>query len=340
MGKKVVLLTGASGYLGGKICQSLLNHGYIVRAFVRRTSNLSSLPSATDNDSLEFAYGDVTDYPSLLAACSGCHVIIHTAALVEPWIPDPSKFFTVNIGGLNNVLRAYRESNTIEKIVYTSSFFAIGPTDGYVADESQVHPEKFFCTEYERSKAAADKIAVKAASEGVPILMLYPGVIYGSGKTTAGNFLARLIIERFDGRLPGYVGAGNDKHSFCHVEDVAEGHAAAIEKGQPGERYLLTGEIASINHVFDVVAILTATSKPRFHIPMWLIMIYGWVAILMAKISGNLPTISPPAVRVMQHQWAYSYEKAKKELGYNPRSLNEGVRELLVGLKDGKLISY
>uniref|UniRef100_A0A5B7CCC3 Putative dihydroflavonol-4-reductase n=1 Tax=Davidia involucrata TaxID=16924 RepID=A0A5B7CCC3_DAVIN len=189
-----VLVTGASGYFGGRLCHALLKHGHSVRAFVRPTSDLSSLPPPTDGDgALELAYGDVTDYRSLLAACSGCHVIFHAAALVEPWLPEPSSFFLVNVGGLKNVLQAYIETKTIEKIIYTSSFFALGSTDGYVADESQIHPGKFFCTEYEKSKAVADKIALEAASNGVPIVPVYPGVIYGPGKVTAGNIVAKLV---------------------------------------------------------------------------------------------------------------------------------------------------
>lgn len=98
--RKKLLVTGASGYLGGRLCHALLNHGHHVRAFVRRTSDLSCLPPPTDAASsgggaLELAFGDVTNYGSLLEACSGCHVIFHAAALVEPWLPDPSRFITV-----------------------------------------------------------------------------------------------------------------------------------------------------------------------------------------------------------------------------------------------------
>ncbi|GKD38408.1 NAD-dependent epimerase/dehydratase [Tanacetum coccineum] len=157
-----------------------------------------------------------------------------------------------------------------------------------------MHPAKYFCTEYEKSKAVSNQIALEAAKEGVPIVAVYPGVIYGPGKVTSGNLVARIVIseklaclyqkvgfsklvahriesamktmiksssavfflrelivinenyeavkivERFNGRLPGYVGDGNDKFSFSHVDDVVDGHISALGKGQIGERYILT----------------------------------------------------------------------------------------------------
>ncbi|XP_071733273.1 uncharacterized protein [Rutidosis leptorrhynchoides] len=335
-----VLVTGASGYLGGRLCHALLRHGHSVRAFVRRTSDLSLLPTLSDDVPLQLAYGDVTDYPSLLAACSGCHIIFHAAALVDPWLPDPSKFITVNVGGLKNVIRAFKETDMIEKIIYTSSFFALGSTDGYIADETQMHSTKFFCSEYEKSKVVADKIALEAANEGVPIVAVYPGVIYGPGKLTMGNIVAQMIVERFNGRLPGYIGYGNDKVSFSHVDDVVDGHISAIDKGKIGERYLLTGENASFNQVFDIAATITNTKTPWLHIPLFVIEIYGWLSVLFSKITGKLPLISPPVVYVLRHQWAYSCDKAKRELNYQPRSLTEGLEEVLPWLKNLGAIKY
>ncbi|KAM3289566.1 putative dihydroflavonol 4-reductase [Capsicum chacoense] len=344
MEKKVVLVTGASGYLGGRLCRALFNSGHHVKAFVRRTSDVSSLTPPTDGGSnggtLELVYGDVTDYQSLLQACSGCHVIFHAAALVEHWLPDPSRFFPVNVGGLKNVLQAYKEAGTIEKIVYTSSFFALGPTDGYVADETQIHPGKFFCTEYEKSKAIADKVALDAASEGVPIVLVYPGVLYGPGKVTTANTVANIMIERFNGRLPGYTGQANDRCSFSHVDDVVDGHIAAMDKGKPGERYLLTGQNASLKEVLDIAAMITQTKKPSFGIPIFILEVYGWISVLLSKINGKSPLISPPMVRVIKHQWSYSCDKAKAELDYHPRSLKEGLSEVLPWLKNLGLIKY
>ncbi|XP_020584771.1 uncharacterized protein LOC110027609 isoform X2 [Phalaenopsis equestris] len=300
----MILVTGASGYLGGNICRALIADGHTVRAFVRRSSDLSCLGIGGDGDgregmdsSLELAYGDITDLPSLLEACAGCDVIFHTAALVEPWLPDPSRLISV-------------------------------------------HQGKLFCTEYEKSKVIADKIALDAATNGAPIVLLYPGVIYGSGRLTTGNILAHILIERFNGRLPGYIGHGNDVLSFVHVKDLVSAHIAAMHKGQVGERYLLTGENASLAHVFDIAAAITKTSKPRIHIPLWLIELYGWITVFFARMTGRLPLISYPTVRVLKHQWAYSCQRARDQLGYCPRSLNEGMAEVLPWLRGLGLIKY
>ncbi|KAJ6391154.1 hypothetical protein OIU77_025194 [Salix suchowensis] len=337
---KKVVVTGASGFVGGLLCRTLLKQGHSVRALVRRTSDLSGLPSPSTGETFELAYGDVTDYWSLLDAFFGCHVIFHAAAAVEPWLPDPSIFFSVNVGGLKNVVQAAKETKTIEKVIYTSSMVALGSTDGYVADESQVHHEKHFYTEYERSKVAADKVASQAAAEGLPIVTLYPGLVYGPGKLTTGNALAKMLIARFTGLLPGYMGCGNDRLSFCHVDDVVGGHIAAMDKGRSGERYLLTGENVSISHVLDLAAIITRTEKPRFSIPLWVIEACGWLSILISHFTGKLPLVSPPSVHVLRHQWEFSCEKARIELDYNPRSLKEGLGELLLWLKSSGAITY
>ncbi|KAJ4767685.1 NAD(P)-binding Rossmann-fold superfamily protein [Rhynchospora pubera] len=277
-----VLLTGASGFLGRRLYLALVAEGYSVCALVWRNDPTRGAELA---DGLEVVYGDITDLESLVKACDGCEALFHVAALVEPWVPDPSRFYTVNVGGIENVLKAFAKTGTMKKLIYTSSFFAIGPTDGTIADEKQ-------------------------------------------------------LIERFNWRLPGYIGYGHDKSSFVHVDDVANGHIAALRKGKLGERYLLTGQNASLEQILDMAAAITKTSKPYFHIPLWLVEIYGWISVFFSWITGTLPLVSYPAVRALRHHWAYSCEKAKRELGYNPRSLNEGLTEMLSWLKSLKKIKY
>ncbi|KAL6867248.1 hypothetical protein ACP4OV_015272 [Aristida adscensionis] len=329
------VVTGATGFMGARLCAALAGAGHDVRAFVLRGADASGLPAA-----VEVAYGDVTDEASLAAAFRGRDAVFHAAAVVEQWLPDPSVLHAVNVVGLENVLKAAKRTPTVKKIVYTSSYFAIGATDGYVADETQMHQGKTFCTEYEKSKVLADRIALQAAAKGVPITIVYPGVMYGPGALTAGNMVCRVLIEKFNGRLPGYVGDGYDRESFSHVDDVVSGHIAAMEKGRVGERYLLTGENASLVQIFNLAAAITNTKPPRFHLPIWLLETYGWISVLVSRITGKLPVISYPAVRCLRHQWAYSCDKAKRELGYSPRSLIEGLSETLLWLKNDKLIKF
>lgn len=113
------------------------------------------------------------------------------------------------------------------------------------------------------------------------------------------------LIERFNGRLPGYLGQGNDKYSFSHVDDVVEGHIAAMHKGRVGERYLLTGENASFVDVFDTAADITGTRRPIFNIPLWLIEAYGHISVFISRITGKLPLISPPVRRRRSFPFQY-----------------------------------
>ncbi|KAL6649346.1 hypothetical protein ACP70R_013570 [Stipagrostis hirtigluma subsp. patula] len=318
-----VVMTGATGFMGGRLCAALADAGHDVRAFALRGVDASGLPPA-----VEVAYGDVTDEASLAAAFHGCDAVFHAAAVVEPWLPDPSVFHAVNVVGLENVLKAAKRTAAVKKIVYTSSYFAVGPTDGYVADETQTHQGKVFCTEYEKSKVLADRTALQAAAKGVPITIVYPGVMYGPGALTTGNIVSRVLIERFNGRLPGFLGDGYDRESFSHVDDVVSGHIAAMEKGGVGERYLLTGENTSFVQIFNLAANITNTKPPKFHLPLWLLEIYGWISVFASHLTGRLPLISYPGVHCLRHQWAYSCDKAKRELGYSPRSLNEAVEEM------------
>ncbi|CAL1404085.1 unnamed protein product [Linum trigynum] len=333
-----VVVTGASGYVGDRLCHALVERGHSVRALVRHTSDVSSLPPHSDN--FELAYGDITNYRSLLDAFHGCDAVFHAAALTEPWLPDPTQFFAVNVEGLRNVVRAATATGTVKKLVCTLSASALGPTDGYVADEEQVHPEKTYCSEYERSQVAALKVAQQAASDGVPIVVVYLGIVYGPGKLTASNVVAHLLVELFGGGLLARAGFEKDIFSFSHIDDVVKGHIAAMDKGKAGETYMLTGENASFASLLDMAAAIAGTRKPSLKIPLWVFEILGWLLILVSRITGRPPLVSPSVVHVLRCQWAYSCEKAKRDLGYSPRGLKDGLLDVLPWLRSRELINY
>ena len=185
--------------------------------------------------------GDVTDLDSLRRGMAGCDRAIHAAAHVRTWDRERGRFETINVGGLVNVLRAAREAG-LSRILYTSSFIALGPTDGQIADEDWAPPNRSFHNLYEKTKAEADAVARREAQMGAPIVILYPGVIYGPGPFTAGNLVGKTIRDFVARRIPGILGKGDRRFCYAYLSDVVKGHIQALRKAEAGERFILGGE--------------------------------------------------------------------------------------------------
>lgn len=332
-----VLVTGATGFLGSQFSHRLAELGYKVRVLVRRSSDTSDLPP-----SAEIEFGDITALDSVLRACDGCDAVFHMAALVSAWWPDMDEFEKVNVGGLENVLQAMRSFPTLKTLVYTSSFFALGPTDGTIGDSRKEHRGSGFCTEYERSKYLAEGVARRAVQdESLNVIVVYPGVIYGPGKISQANLMVKLLVDHFHGKFPGFAGSAQSKFSFVHINDVMHGHLAALEKGQPGEKYILGGENASLIDFFNIVEEISGKPAPKLHVPFWLLSIVGFFSAVYAKYCGGpVPIFTHESIRAFKHDWAFSSEVAEEVLGYNPLSLKDGLRETMSWLNGTGVISF
>jgi farnesol dehydrogenase len=321
-----VLLTGATGFLGRNVARSVAAHGHDLRVLARPTSRREGLP-----DQATLVEGDVTDASSLRRAAAGCEALVHMAALVKVWVPDPERFLAVNLGGLENALAASRETGA--RLVYTSSFIALGPSGGGLLDGSLPHQGPPFRNAYERSKALADGVARRAVAGGQDVVTLYPGVVYGPGDMTEGNIVARMIADHLNGRLPGLVGPGDRHWSYAFVEDVAEGHVLALEKGRAGDRYVLGGENATLERLFALVQEIAGARPPRLRIPYRLASIVGWLQWIWAETTGQPPQLTQGEVGVFREEWACDSSKAERELGYRSRSLAEGLRRTIDWLR-------
>ncbi|MEO8361600.1 MAG: NAD-dependent epimerase/dehydratase family protein, partial [Vicinamibacteria bacterium] len=236
-----VLVTGGAGFLGKKVVSGLLAHGHQPVLLVRGGRR----PGLPEN--VEVVSGDVRDAEIFKSAATGCDAILHAAAMVKLWSPRIAEFDEINVGGIHNAIAAAKTHSI--RLVYTSSFMAVGPTPEMPVDETQIHPGGYR-NDYERTKALADEVARRYAAEGGDIVMLYPGVVYGPGELTDGNIVAKMLADRMNGRLPGIVGPGDRYWSYAFVDDVAEGHVAALERGRKGERYFLAGDNATLTEVF------------------------------------------------------------------------------------------
>jgi farnesol dehydrogenase len=326
-----VLLTGATGFLGRAVARRLAARGHALRVLARPTSRLEGLP-----EGFEVAAGDVTDALSMNAAAEGCDAVVHMAALVKIWVPDPERFEAVNVGGLENALAAARAASA--RLVYTSSFIALGPSGAEALAASRPHPGPPFRNAYERTKARADRVARAAVAAGQDVVTLYPGVIYGPGDMTEGNIVARMVADHLNGRLPGLVGPADRRWSYAFVEDVAEGHALALEKGKAGDRLVLGGENATLAQVFLLVQEIANVPPPRLRIPYGVASVLGRAQWLWAELTGHPPQLTQGEVGVFREEWACDSTRAVREIGYAWRPLAEGLRETVRWLRASGLV--
>ena len=308
-----VLVTGGTGYLGRAVVRALHGAGHTVVLYGRSSSQVAA-GTAVPVTPVD---GDVRDARRLAEAARGCDGIVHMAALVAVWRQDPREFDAVNVLGLRNVLDAARTAG-ITRIVHTSSFLALTPG-------GLVRPPAW--NDYQRTKAAADRVAAAAIDAGAPVVRLYPGVVYGPGVMTEGNLVGRQIADHLAGRLHGIVGAART-WSFSFIDDVAAAHVAAVERGRAGPRYLLGGVNAPQLRPFEIVRELTGHPLPR-RLPAWAIAVAAAGDELRAAWIGGAPLVTTGTLEILLRDWPLESSLAQEELGYRVTPLDDGVRAII-----------
>ena len=306
-----MLVTGGSGYLGGAIVRALAARGHEPVAFSRSATRSAGLQVAAVD-------GDIRDPAAVRAAAAGCDAICHAAALVALWRPRRADFDDVNVRGLANVIDAARDAG-VAKIVYTSTFLARPAVDALAP-----------ANEYHRTKIAAHAVAMRAIADGAPLVCLYPGVVYGPGPETYGNFVGRLLRDHLAGRLPGLIGASR-RWSYAFIDDVAFGHAAAVERAKAGDTYALGGENVPQMRLFECVRTITGRPLPR-KIPTAAALVLAALDQAWARLRGRAPQITPGTVRILDRDWALDSTGAIQDLGYRITPLETGVEKTLAAL--------
>lgn len=320
----MILLTGATGYLGSGILRGLVARREAFRVLVRDPSRLGFDPAANHCD---VAVGDLRDLGSLNAALQDVRAVIHAAALVKIWVRNRIDFGRVNVDGLQNLLHAAERAG-VQRVIYTSSFIALGPSQDVNADERLRHAGPY-SDAYEESKARA---LLWLRAEGLrryPVTVIYPGVIYGPGPATEGNLVGGMIEQYLAGKFPGLLGSGEQRWSFAFLPDVVNAHLAALDQGKTGEEYLLAGDNRSLNDFFRLLATLTHVQYPVRHLPFSIGKLVGGIEVLRARAFGRAPQLTPGVVEIFKHDWVYSSAKATRDLGYRVAPLEEGLAKTL-----------
>jgi len=322
-----IFVSGAAGFIGTKLVQLLLKEGFSVRGLYHREQpDWSKYSELEPGDCLEFVQGDICSVESLRKAMEGCRYAFHLAGFARNWARDRSIFSKINIDGMRNVFHIAKEQN-YERIVWTSSIITFGPSaPGTIANEASPRITEQYFTEYEKTKALAEKEALQWAVDGLPLVIVNPTRVFGPGPQIDGNALAGLINDYITGKFFFSFNFGMDVGNYVFVDDAAMGHYLAMLKGRIGERYILGGENASLSKFYAYVEEVSRIKRRGLPIFMPAAITLSCIFVLWAKLFGGSPRISPGWVRTFATDWCYSCDKAKTELGFDPISLKEAIQ--------------
>jgi dihydroflavonol-4-reductase len=315
------LVTGASGFVGSAVARKLAERGLAVRALVRPGSPRQHLAGLD----IEFVTGDLRDQESVRAAMAGARFLFHVAADYRLWARDPNEIVDNNMRSTRIAMEEAKRAG-VERIVYTSSVATLktGPT-GETFDETISLDESHAIGAYKRSKLLAERLVSEMVAQGLPAIIVNPSTPVGP-RDVKPTPTGRLIFEAAAGRVPAFVDTGLN---MVHVDDVAAGHLAALERGRIGERYILGGQNAALSDILAAVALQTGRRAPRLKLPRGAIYPVAYVAERLARRSGREPFVTVDGLRMSKNWMFFTSAKAERELGYQARPYAEGIKDAI-----------
>lgn len=314
-------VTGGTGFIGGELVRQLVAAGHEVRALVRDAERGRALEAL----GVKLFEGDIREKPSMRAGMEGADGIFHVAAWYKVGSDEAAYAHSINVGGTRNVLELMRELE-VPKGVYTSTIAVFSDTGGRIVDESYHHDGPFL-SEYERTKHEAHyDVALPMMEQGLPLVIVMPGLVYGPGDQGPMHEALSMYLR---GRLP--VVPRDTAYCWGHVEDTARGHIQAMDQGTPGESYIIAGPCHGFAEALDLAEQITGIRAPRIRPGRAPLRAMARVAEMLERYISFIP----PSYRAESLRSAAgvtitaSNEKARRELGFDPRPLEEGLRQTL-----------
>jgi dihydroflavonol-4-reductase len=306
------LVTGAAGFLGSHVARQLVARGEDVRVLLRPSSQnraIADLP-------LEYVTGDLRDPASLDRAMKNIQRVFHVAADYRLWAKRSKEIYDSNVGGTKNILAAAKRAR-VEQFIYTSTVATIAVDRPTRPNESTVAKLEEMVGHYKRSKWMAEREALNAAKEGLPVIVAMPTTPVGpwDWKPTPTG---KIIVDFLNGNMPGYVETGLN---FVGVEECAAGHLLISEKGKVGQRYLLGGENLTLKQMLDTLSRITGLRAPSLKIPHGLALAAAYGSTIFSRLIGKEPGITIEGVKIAQHMMFVDCSRAQKELGFKAGSV-------------------
>jgi dihydroflavonol-4-reductase len=314
-----IFVTGATGFLGSHVARQLLAKGADLRLLVRatsRTNNIDDLPA-------ERVVGDLRDVESLRKGMAGCEFVFHVAADYRLWAQNGQELYDSNVEGTRNVLQAARDIG-LRRVIYTSSVATMGfGNNGRLTDERTPVTIANMIGDYKRSKFMAERLVIEAAQAGQNVVIVNPTTPIGE-RDIKPTPTGRIVVDFLRRKFPAYVDTGLN---LVDVVDCAQGHLLAMEKAVPGERYILGGENLTLKQILDKLAAITGLPSPKVKLPYGMAYATGVVDTLVTgTIRKREPRVTLDSVRMGRKKMFVTSAKAERELGWNPRPVEDALR--------------
>jgi dihydroflavonol-4-reductase len=316
----IVLITGASGFVGSAIAIAARRAGYRVRVLVRAASPRGNIQPGDD-----VVIGDIRDRASLAEALRDVRYLIHAAADYRLWSRTPSEIIRTNVDGTRCAMEEALRAG-VERIVYTSSVATIALRDDAPADEHSPLSEHDAIGAYKKSKVMAERLVEEMVQrQRLPAVIVNPSTPIGP-RDVKPTPTGRIIVEAASGRMPAFVNTGLN---MVHVDDVAAGHLAALARGTIGERYILGGENVYLRDMLAEIARVVGRKPPRVRLPIAPLYPLAVVAEGVGLITGREPFLTLDGLRMAGHHMFFNDAKARRELGYSTRPYREGIADAI-----------
>jgi dihydroflavonol-4-reductase len=321
-GSGKVLVTGASGFVGSAVARKLVERGFSVRALVRPTSPRFHLEGLD----LEFAEGDLRDAETVRPAMAGVRYLFHVAADYRLWAPDRNEIVANNLNSTKIIMEAALRAG-VERIVYTSSVATLAVrTDGTSVDETFPLDEAKAIGAYKRSKVVAERLVERMiAEEKLPAVIVNPSTPIGP-RDVKPTPTGRIIVEAAHGRIPAFVDTGLN---LVHVDDVADGHLAALDRGVIGERYILGGQNVQFAEMLASIAALVGRRAPRVRMPRGPLVPLALAAETIARFTKREPFVTRDALKMSRYRMFFTTAKAERVLGVTARPFTEALADAI-----------
>ena len=323
MSTKPKLVIGANGFLGSHVTRQLVADGHQVRAMVRPTANTRAI----DDLELTRFHGDVFDGDVVREAMDGVDDVYYCVVDTRAWLRDPAPLFRTNVEGLRNVLDVAVNEPALRRFIFTSTYATVGRRHGHVATEDDVigTQELTRLTPYVQSRVQAENLVMRYVAEAdLPAVAMCVSTTYGAGDwggTPHGAFIAGAVF----GKLPFLM--NGIALEVVGVDDAARAMLLAAERGRIGERYLVSERMIALNDVVRIAADEAGVAAPQRSISVPMLYAMAAAGSLKARLTGKDAELSLASVRMMRSEADVDSGKAKRELAWQPRPVEESIRD-------------